>query len=280
MTDTTTPNTLLQNSKLGKATEYIAKYAPELLFPISRLPNRTEINVPTPLPFYGFDVWNAYELSWLNEKGKPIVAIGEFIFPYDSPNIIESKSIKLYLNSLNNTQFPNKAVLIDTIKKDFSRAGGAAVKVNIQIPSEIKNITTASFNGDCIDSLDITTNEYQVNPNLLTTEKGIVEETLHSHLLKSNCPCTGQPDWASVKIHYKGNTINRENLLKYIISYRNHSEFHEQCVERMFMDIIRQCTPESLTIEARYTRRGGIDINPTRSTSPKIKPTNARQLRQ
>lgn len=270
----------IDKSQLGKKTQYATQYAPELLFPIPRALKRAEIKITTPPPFYGYDIWNAYELSWLNDKGKPMVAIAEFILPCDSPNIIESKSMKLYLNSLNNTKFSSTKSVINTIKKDLSQAAGAPIEITIQMLPEIKPIQTNHFSGYCIDSLDITINKYEVNPNLLTTEKERVEETLYSDLLRSNCLVTAQPDWASIQIHYKGKKINHENLLKYIISCRNSLEFHEQCVERIFMDIMRHCKPESLTIEARYTRRGGLDINPIRSTSSDILPKNHRQARQ
>lgn len=271
---------LLKASHLGKETKYISTYTPELLFPISRQPKRDEINVPNPLPFYGFDVWNVYELSWLNEQGKPQVAIGVITLPCDTPKIIESKSMKLYFNSLNNTKFLNKETVVETVKKDLSYAAEKTVDVNIQLLHEVEDLRTETFPGECIDTLDITIEEYLVNPNLLSTEADIVTESLYSNLLRSNCLATGQPDWGSVKIEYSGKKINRESLLKYIISFRNHIEFHEQCVERMFMDIMRECQPEQLTIEARYTRRGGIDINPIRSTNPNIMATNTRQLRQ
>jgi len=270
----------INESQLGKKTQYTTQYAPELLFPISRSLQRTEINIATPLPFYGYDIWNAYELSWLNNKGKPIVAIGEFILPCNSPNIIESKSMKLYLNSLNNTKFQNIEIVLNTIKKDLSEMVGTSVEVNIQMLSEVKPVLTHHFDGHCIDALDITTDKYNVNADLLTTEEGNSEETLYSDLLRSNCLVTAQPDWASVQIHYRGKKINHENLLKYIISCRNNLEFHEPCVERIFIDIMRRCKPDLLTVEARYTRRGGLDINPIRSTSSGITPRNHRQPRQ
>lgn len=268
-----------EDSQLGKTTEYITKYNPTILFPIARAPKRAEINVTEPLPFYGYDVWNAYELSWLNENGKPQVAIGEIILPCDTPNIIESKSVKLYFNSLNNTQFPHLDSVITTIKNDLSKSAGKDIDVRIQLLEDIQDICTESFSGKCIDGLDITTNDYQVNPGLLSVENESVEETLYSNFFNSICLATRQPDWASIKIQYQGKKLNREGLLKYLISYRNHSEFHEQCIERALMDILRRCQPNALTIEARFTRRGGIDINPIRSTQ-QITPSNCRQIRQ
>ena len=269
----------LQNPQLGQATEYSRKYNPTLLFPIARAAKRAEINVTAPLPFYGYDVWNAYELSWLNEKGKPQAAIGEIIFPCETPNIIESKSMKLYFNSLNNSHFSNLKNVTETIKNDLSKSAGKPIELDIQLIENTKAIRTEMFNGKCLDNLDISTNDYQVNPSLLNTENEPVKETLYSNYFNSICLATGQPDWASIKIQYCGNKINHESLLKYLISYRNHSEFHEQCIERAFIDIQEQCQPTALTIEARFTRRGGIDINPIRSTE-KITPSNHRQIRQ
>lgn len=252
-------------SPLGKKSSYIAHYQPDLLFPIPRQTKRDEINVPALLPFKGVDVWNAFEISWLNEKGKPLVALGEFIFPCESPNLIESKSFKLYLNSFNNTSFVSVNEVIKILEKDLSQATGALVKVKlIEIEKFSGNIT--SFSGNCLDALDITCDQYQTCPDFLMTENERVSENLYSNLLKSNCLVTGQPDWGSVRIQYTGRKISHEGLLKYIISFRNHNEFHEQCVERIFMDIMQRCTPEKLTVEARYTRRGGLDINPFRST--------------
>lgn len=270
----------LEKSPLGKTTQYIAEYAPELLFAIPRAPKRQLLDIPNPLPFYGFDLWNAYELSWLNQKGKPIVAIGKIMIPCDSANIIESKSMKLYFNSFNNTRFSTTTALTQTIQNDLSNITNSHVAVDITTLDEATDIRTESLSGRCIDSLDIIANEYCVNPALLQTENTIVRETLHSNLLKSNCLATKQPDWASVKIQYHGRKIRPDALLKYIISYRDHLEFHEQCVERLFMDIMRQCQPKNLTVEARYTRRGGLDINPVRSTSPSVQSVNQRQIRQ
>lgn len=270
----------LKNSNLGKKTNYHSHYAPELLFPIPRQGNRDNINVSTPLPFFGTDIWNAYELSWLNDRGKPQVAIGEFIIPCTSPNIIESKSLKLYLNSLNNTCFANVMTVAKTIEQDLSKRIGAQVIVNIVLLSDINIIEINKFQGLCLDSLDVSIDEYNVNPTLLTTECETVSESLYSNLLKSNCSITQQPDWGSVRIQYTGPKIKHENLLKYIVSYRDHNEFHEPCVERMFMDISRQCAPQHLAVEARYTRRGGLDINPLRTTEKNFVHTNIRQWRQ
>lgn len=268
-----------QESPLGKATKYETEYNPTLLFPIARAPKRTELGVTSSLPFFGCDLWNAYELSWLNEKGKPQVAIGEIVVPCDTPNIIESKSMKLYFNSLNNTRFPNLSAVMTTVQNDLSNAVGKTITVKIKPLDEIQDIRTESFPGQCIDDLDIIINDYQVKPSLLMTENTVVKETLYSNYFNAICLATGQPDWASIKVQYHGKKINHESLLKYLISYRNHSEFHEQCIERVFMDILQHCKPTLLTVEARFTRRGGIDINPVRSTNT-ITPTNRRQIRQ
>jgi 7-cyano-7-deazaguanine reductase len=259
---------------LGQKSAYIDHYDASLLFPIPRSIKRDELGLTQALPFYGVDLWNAYEISWLNPKGKPVVALAEIIFPADSDNLIESKSLKLYFNSFNQTRFDNNTVVKSTIEKDLSHAANAAVFVNLFSVEE--KITLGNLEGICLDELDITIDAYSPNPALLSTENKQVTETLHSHLLKSNCLVTFQPDWGSVQLHYTGKKINHANLLKYLISFRQHNEFHEQCVERIFMDILTQCQPTELTVFARYTRRGGLDINPYRSTQkgcsmPKIR---------
>jgi 7-cyano-7-deazaguanine reductase len=271
-------------SPLGKATTYVSIYQRDLLFPISRKSKRDEMSVPTILPFKGVDIWNAFELSWLNLKGKPIVALGEFIFPCESPNIIESKSFKLYLNSFTNSRFESFAHVRDIIQSDLSEFASAFVRVNIVpvdrlIGQGIEN-RIESFTGFCLDELDVECHQYRVDPSLLKTENTILTETVYSNLLKSNCLVTGQPDWGSIQIHYTGKKIQHEGLLKYLVSFRNHNEFHEQCVEQIFMDILEQCQPEKLTVYARYTRRGGLDINPFRSTEMDFPMETARQVRQ
>lgn len=267
-------------SPLGKETTYISEYQRDLLFPIPRKSKRDEIHVPDTLPFKGVDIWNAYELSWLNSKGKPIVALGEFILPSESPNIIESKSLKLYLNSFTNTKFASIEKVRETIQKDLSDFAGSDVTVKIISVDDCAEMEIKAFSGICLDALDIECQEYLVNPAFLHTDTHIVTETLYSNLLKSNCLVTGQPDWGSVQIHYTGQKIQHEALLKYLISFRNHNEFHEQCVERIFMDILKHCRPEKLTVYARYTRRGGLDINPFRSTEKAFPDEILRQCRQ
>jgi 7-cyano-7-deazaguanine reductase len=252
---------------LGKATVYTSEYDPDLLCPVPRRLKRDEIGIGRDLPFSGFDLWNAYELSWLTPKGKPVVAMGEFRVPCESENLIESKSFKLYLNSLNQTRFESFEQVRLVLAEDLSRAAGASVDVRL-MECEGAAGGIATLPGRCIDDLDIEVSGYRLDPSLLeeaANSGGIVEEALHSHLLKSNCLVTGQPDWGSVLIRYKGPQIAPEPLLRYIISFRRHNEFHEQCVERIFADLMRACRPEKLTVYARYTRRGGLDINPFRS---------------
>ena len=269
-------------SPLGKATEYQSHYAPELLYPIPRQLKRSEIGiVDAALPFVGEDLWNAYELSWLNPKGKPMVAVGCFRVPVDSPNLIESKSFKLYLNSFNQTRFESLEAVSATMARDLSATAGRPVGVALQALSSSPTASIGSPDGILIDDLDIECDRYQPAPELLTTRPGdLVEETLYSHLLKSNCLVTGQPDWAMVVIRYRGRPIDRAALLRYIVSFRNHNEFHEQCVERIYSDIQRQCRPEALAVYARYTRRGGLDINPFRSSGEFGAPDNTREIRQ
>ncbi|WP_373018470.1 NADPH-dependent 7-cyano-7-deazaguanine reductase QueF [Thiomicrorhabdus sp.] len=254
-------------SLLGKSTPYCAAYDPTLLFPIPRQEKRDELGFDlNSMPFQGLDIWSAFEVSWLNAKGKPIAVIAEFAFPADSPNLIESKSFKLYLNSFNGTRFESMQQVVDHWIEDLSAACGAEVAVDVR-GLDIEETLIGRLPGDNLDELDIEVNDYQVKPELLTVDDdaGEVEETLNSHLLKSNCLVTGQPDWGSIVIRYQGPKINHENLLKYLISFREHNEFHEQCVERVFTDIMRQCQPNALTVYARYVRRGGLDINPYRS---------------
>lgn len=269
-------------SPLGKATEYQNHYAPELLYPIPRQLKRSELGLTdAALPFVGEDMWNAYELSWLNAKGKPVVAIGTFRVPADSPNLIESKSFKLYLNSFNQTSFDSIETVSTTMARDLSAAAGGAVEVALESLSASPQASIGIPNGTLLDELDITCDRYQPAPELLGTLSGeVIEETLYSHLLKSNCLVTGQPDWAMLVIRYRGKPIDRTGLLRYIVSFRNHNEFHEQCVERIFTDIKQHCQPEALAVHARYTRRGGLDINPFRSTGDYAAPDNTREIRQ
>ncbi|WP_122286834.1 NADPH-dependent 7-cyano-7-deazaguanine reductase QueF [Pseudomonas syringae group genomosp. 3] len=258
-----------EHSPLGKSSEYIATYTPSLLFPIPRAAKWAELGLTAQtLPYKGVDFWNCYELSWLLPSGKPVVAIAEFSIPADSPNIIESKSFKLYLNSLNQTAFDGAARVQATLEKDLSAAAGKPVGVRIRNLVEIEEEGVAVLPGVCIDELDITVSSYdQPQPELLRCDDSqVIEEAVHSHLLKSNCPVTSQPDWGSVVVEYRGAALDHASLLAYIVSFRQHSDFHEQCVERIFLDLQRLLKPEKLTVYARYVRRGGLDINPYRST--------------
>lgn len=271
------------DSPLGKSTGYSHRYDPGLLFPIARSDKRAELEITGSLPFFGMDIWNAYELSWLNLRGKPHIAIATFQVPADSPNIVESKSLKLYLNSLNQTRVASTEALTELLRNDISAAVGASVQVRLTGPEEFGKLGMGELDGLLLDRLDIEMDSYRPDPSLLTVDRdqAAVEEKLVSHLLKSNCLVTNQPDWASVQIHYVGPAINQEGLLRYLIGFREHQEFHEQCVERIFMDVLRQCTPTKLMVLARYTRRGGIDINPWRSNFSLSKmPSNARNARQ
>lgn len=258
----------IQPLPLGKATVYPSAYDPRLLCPFSRRLKRDEIGVGEELPFGGYDIWNAYELSWLNAKGKPVVAMGEFEIPCTSPNLIESKSFKLYLNSFNQTRCRDFDEVAERMSADLSAAAGQKVRVRLRGSETFTDERIAALPGICIDDLDLAVDSYSLNPELLqncaAADLRITEE-LHSHLLKSNCLVTNQPDWGSVLIRYRGPAINHEALLRYLISFREHNEFHEQCVERIFVDLQRRCRPQKLTVYARYTRRGGLDINPFRS---------------
>lgn len=267
---------------LGQQTEYVSVYTPSLLCPIPRSQSRQGLGLlDASLPFRGVDIWTGYELSWLNPKGKPQVAVAEFEVPANSPNIIESKSFKLYLNSLNGTHFNNSLDLIKTVESDLSVAAGAPVMMTLHSLAQATQRGVGRFAGECLDELDIDVDCYEPNAELLQVQQPEVQvyDNVYSDLLKSNCPVTGQPDWASVYISYHGPKIERESLLKYIISFREHQDFHEHCVERMFMDIKERCRPLQLSVYARYTRRGGLDINPFR-TSGDDAPEGVRLIRQ
>ncbi|MCW5589635.1 MAG: NADPH-dependent 7-cyano-7-deazaguanine reductase QueF [Legionellales bacterium] len=255
----------LQQTELGKKSHYKTQYDADLLFPIPRYRKRQEIEIVGNAPFHGCDLWTAYEISWLNSKGKPQIAIGFFTIDSDSECMIESKSFKLYLNSFNQTQFDQWDSVKNILERDISLAVGMDIHVELFSPQQFLQCELTQFSGICLDELDIEIDTYQPQPQYLQVRQNNVTETLYSDLLKSNCLVTNQPDWGSVWIHYQGQQIDHAGLLKYIISLREHNEFHEQCVERIFMDISRQCQPEKLTVFARYTRRGGLDINPFRS---------------
>ncbi|HPG93797.1 MAG TPA: NADPH-dependent 7-cyano-7-deazaguanine reductase QueF [Dokdonella sp.] len=273
----------IHDSPLGKISAGSACYDPSLLFPIPRSSGRSALAFGPSLPFHGVDIWNAYELSWLDARGKPQVGLGEFRIPASSPNLIESKSLKLYLNSLNELRCVDTAQVRALLIADLSAAAGADVGVELCRIGTGPASTLATLAGECIDDLDIAIEHYGPPQSELlarTVDAPRVEESLVSHLLKSNCPVTGQPDWASVQVVYAGARIERAGLLRYLVSYRNHDDFHEQCVERIFRDILARCAPERLTVQARYTRRGGLDINPWRSNVDTAEPANSRLQRQ
>jgi 7-cyano-7-deazaguanine reductase len=269
-------------SPLGKTVGYCADYDPSLLFPIARASQRALLGLGEELPFVGVDFWNAYELSWLDGRGKPRVALAEFRVPAASPNIIESKSFKLYLGSYAQTRFGDTDALRGQLVRDLSLVAGAAVSVVLTPAASSNAALIETLEGDLIDDLPIEISHYgPPRPDFLSADPGLRgDEVLVSHLLKSNCPVTGQPDWASVQIRYAGPRIARDGLLRYLVSFRNHSDFHEQCVERIFMDLMQQCAPVRLAVYARYTRRGGLDINPFRATPGLPLPGNPRTARQ
>ena len=277
-----------EQSQLGKTSAYADQYDASLLFPIPRAGKRLEIGVGDTPPFFGADLWMAFELSWLNLRGKPQVALAQFTVPCESPNIVESKSFKLYLNSFNNTRFADVAEVQARLRADISEAAwrGApkpsSVGVKLLLPDMFDREDVAEFDGLSLDRLDLECTRYTPAPELLTAafDEAPVSEVLTSNLLKSNCLVTGQPDWGSVRISYAGPQINQEGLLQYIVSFRNHNEFHEQCVERIFMDIWTRCRPLKLTVYARYTRRGGLDISPFRTSQPQALPAAVRTARQ
>ena len=268
--------------KLGQKTEYKSQYDASLLQPVPRRLNRETLGIVEDQPFnQGADVWTCYELSWLNPNGLPQVAIADVAIDFKSENLIESKSFKLYLNSFNQTKFASIKEVEETIAKDLNQCASGQVSVKIHKLADYTNQPIMNFAGDCIDEQEIQIDSYAFSNQYLenVAEGDIVEETLVSHLLKSNCLITSQPDWGSVQIHYVGKQLNREKLLRYLVSFREHNEFHEQCVERIFTDLMQFAKPEKLTVYARYTRRGGLDINPFRSNFESV-PANLRMARQ
>jgi len=273
-----------QDLPLGKSVNYPQAYDASLLFPIARAGARQEIGLTThALPFGGWDLWNAYEMSWLNSKGLPQVALLRIKVPYSSPNIIESKSFKLYLNSFNQARFNSNTEVLACLQKDLSEAAGATLSIEMFAADQFQAETISEFNGTNIDGLDVLIEHYEPTAELLQHSNDSadnVTETLFSRLLKSNCPVTQQPDWACVQIQYTGLAIDQASLLKYIVSFRMHNGFHENCVERIFVDIMQRCQPDSLSVFARYTRRGGLDINPWRATLGMPEPLSVRSARQ
>lgn len=272
----------VEKSPLGKSTEYVSQYAPTLLYPIPRAPKWAELGLHgQSLPFRGVDVWTCYELSWLLPSGKPVVAIAEFAIPADSPNIIESKSFKLYLNSLNQSVFASMAELEAVLVKDLSEAAGGAVGVSLVSLDAWTTRGVQRPDGQCVDDLDVSVDRYaHPQAGLLSVGEARDSQKFYSHLLKSNCPVTGQPDWGTVVVEYaEGLALDPESLLRYLVAFRQHADFHEQCVERIYLDLWRLLKPVKLTVFARYVRRGGLDINPYRS-SDAIQPAAERYVRQ
>lgn len=262
---------------LGRTVDYPRGYDAGLLFPIARAHGRAELGIADALPFEGMDRWHAYELGWLDARGKPAVATATITVPAHSPRLVESKSLKLYLNSLNAERFDGAEAVRERIAGDLSRAAGATVGVAFGLPPMAADDDAVS-----IDAIEIDCDAYDApRPEFLAADAGdVAGETLRSDLLKSNCPVTGQPDWASVRIAYRGPRIERAGLLRYLVSFREHAGFHEQCVERIFVDVLARCRPEALSVEARYTRRGGLDINPWRVLPGTPAPAAGRDCRQ
>ena len=272
----------LKSLKLGQKTEYASQYDRTLLQPVPRALNRDGLGITQNQPFtIGADIWTAYEISWLNEKGLPQVAIADIYLDYQSQNLIESKSFKLYLNSFNQSKFADFKAVQQTMQRDLSECAQGDVKVRLNPVAVYDSQKIDHLQGDCIDEQDIEITSYEFNADWLKdcVSDEIVEEKLVSHLLKSNCLITNQPDWGTLHIHYVGRKIDHEKLLRYVVSFRQHNEFHEQCVERIFCDLMHYAKPEKLTVYARYTRRGGLDINPFRSNFEDL-PENLRLARQ
>ena len=269
-----------EDSPLGKPAQYGERYDPGLLFAIERAPQRAALGLGGTLPFSGADLWTAYELSWLDVRGKPEIAIARFSVPADSPRIVESKSLKLYLNAFSQTPLDSATAVERTIAADLGRAFGVGVAVELIAPRAFAGLRIEELGGESIDDLAIEVRDYSPRPDLLAASGPAVEEALVSQLFKSNCPVTGQPDWGTVQVRYRGARIDRVGLLRYLVSFRQHAGFHEHCVERIFVDVRERCRPERLTVYARFTRRGGIDINPFRSDWDPPPPAGIRTARQ
>ena len=270
----------LPGAPLGRVTDYPDHYAPAQLYPVARAPQRAALGIRDRLPFAGVDQWTAYELTWLDPRGRPEVALASFEVPVDSPSIIESKSVKLYLGSLAQTRYAGRNDVAATLARDLSAAAGAPVAVRLEGPQAFAAQALRELDGESLDELPVACDAYDVDPALLAACGAIVAETLTTRLFRSVCPVTGQPDIASVQIAYRGPRIDRQALLRYLVSYRCHAGFHEHCVERIFVDVAARCRCEALTVLARFTRRGGIDINPFRSNAGAPNPSNVRTARQ
>ena len=267
-------------SPLGHATTYADGYDAALLFPVDRAPLRAGLELPLPLPFHGADLWTAYEMSWLDSDGKPQVAIATFAVPAESPRIVESKSVKLYLSAFNQTRFASAAAVAGTLERDLGAATGAPVGVTLLPPEYLGMLPQGELAGECIDRLPLARAADAPAPEFLAAGGPVVGEVLCTRLFRSVCPVTGQPDYASVQVRYRGPRIDAAGLLAYLVSFRRHPGFHEHCVERIFGDVWRRCAPEALAVYARFTRRGGLDINPWRASGREPPPANLRTARQ
>ena len=270
----------LARAPLGHPSPHPDRYAASLLFAVPRAPQRAALGISDALPFTGADVWTAYELTWLDEGGKPQVALATLDVPVDSPSIIESKSMKLYLGSFAQTRLGGMTDVAATLERDLSLACGARIGVTLRGPAAFTGQSIRELDGESLDDLRVACDVYDVDPAFLAASDGVVAETLTSRLFRSVCPVTAQPDIASVQITYRGPRIDREGLLRYLVSYRCHAGFHEHCVERIFTDIAARCRPAELTVLARFTRRGGLDINPFRTNAGVANPDNVRTARQ
>lgn len=269
------------DTPLGRKTDYLDQYTPSLLCPIPRWDAREALEMADAhLPFHGMDVWNAYELSWLDNRGKPVVAMAEIRVSCTSRNLVESKSLKLYLNSFANTRFADRRAVQQAMEKDLSNAADGAAEVRVLTLEEAARQPLWEAQGTSLDQIELDIDQFEHDASLLMTEQGPERtELLYSHLLRSRCPVTAQPDWATVIIRYTGTPISHASLLRYLISFRNHNGFHEQVVEQIFLDIQRECAPRHLSVNGRFTRRGGLDINPFRSNFEEL-PPNLRVVRQ
>jgi 7-cyano-7-deazaguanine reductase len=268
------------SSPLGRATDYPDRYDAGLLFPIARAAQREGLGIGAVLPFGGTDFWTAYEISWLDARGKPQLAIGQFRVPADSPALIESKSLKLYLGSYAQERVPDVDTMTTRIAADLTRACGATVEVALTSTAGFGRFAVAELPGESLDAASVAIDAYEPRPDVLAARGAQVEETLRSALFRSNCPVTGQPDYADIMLRYSGARIDREGLLRYLVSYRKHAAFHEVCVERIFVDVLERCRPQALSVYARFLRRGGIDINPFRSNFEARPPGAIRTPRQ
>lgn len=260
----------MTGNPLGRPTVYPPHYQPDLLVRIPRQENRQALGIDgVDLPFTGADIWNAYEISCLDSRGKPMMFQGRFVFPVDSPYLVESKSLKLYLVSLNQEKRASRKQLADTIRGDLSHAAGKPVAVMLWPPGDV--VMPELPAGISLDDQDLEFTDYRVARDILAGGDEalfaeITDEVLFTNLFRSNCPVTGQPDWATVTVCYHGRRIPRDRLLKYLVSYRQHNDYHENCIERIFRDLTAVFSPMSLTVEANFLRRGGLDINPVRTT--------------